>query len=124
MKNLSKFWLTVAGIILAYAFFLGYATFIDKNEFTEAPTIIEGCKDSNIAGIVYSLKNYPLNWETTEYELTHDNGITIWIANEDYGLKIGTDGESGDYEMSDQCRAILYDATQSWQRNYISEYLR
>ncbi len=119
-----KYGLVIVGAIAAYIVFATFFFLQGPNEFAQAPTTMRGCDDSNIAGVVYSLENYPMNWETTEFEMFHDRGITIWIANEDYGLKIGTDDESGDYVMSDRCREVLYSATQAWKKNYISSYMR
>ena len=57
----------------------------------------------------------------------HDTDVSIWVANEDYGLSLNMgskDAEPDQYDMSDQCRALLYDTTQTWTRNTLNERLR
>lgn len=97
------------------------------NDFKNAPTQIGGCTDPAVTAIVYSIQTYPDGWERDTFKMWHDDDVSIWVANEDYGLSLNIgsqDVQPDQYVMSDQCRAVLYDATQTWTRNTLNAKLR
>ena len=97
------------------------------NEFKNAPAQIGGCNDPAVTAVIYSIQNYPDSWETDNFKMWHGNDVGVWTANEDYGLSLSLgskDAQPDQYQMSDNCRAVLYDTTQTWLRNTLNEKLR
>lgn len=98
-----------------------------NNEFKDAPAQIEGCDDPAIVAVIYSIRTYPDSWQTDNYRMWHGSDVSVWTANQDYGLSLSMntkDASPNQYEMSDQCRAVLYDTTQTWVRNTLNARLR
>lgn len=113
--------------VLSISAIIGSIYGMTDNEFKDAPTQIAGCTDPAITAIVYSIQNNPAGWERDSFQMWHDDDVSIWTANEDYGLSItmgGKEARPDEYEMSDQCRVILYDTTQAWLRKTLNEKLR
>lgn len=73
-----------------------------------------GCKDQAPLKVVWSLRHQPDRWSADDYNLT-TAGLKVWIANEDYGLKI-----NGAFPYSGACRELLYHETEAWQRRRIN----
>ena len=123
-----KQYYVIAGAIAMLSTTAGMIYFATRNDhFKNAPTEIAGCKDPAVTAVIHSIRNYPNSWETDNYQMWHDEDVSIWTANEDYGLSLtmGSSNASPDhYAMDDQCRAVLYDTTQTWLRNTLNEKLR
>lgn len=116
----------LAGILMLSAT-AGMIYSLTRNDFKNAPAQIAGCTDPAVTAIVYSLQNYPDSWERDTFKIRHDDDVSVWVGNEDYGLSLNMGSKDvmpDQYAMSDQCRAILYDATQTWTRNTLNEKLR
>ena len=110
---------SVAAVVVAYN-----AT---HNDFKNAPTQIGACKDPAVTAVIYSIQSHPESWDTDSYRMWHNNDVSIWTANEDYGLSLtmGTKNASPDrYKIDDDCRAILYTTTQTWLGNALNAKLR
>ena len=98
-----------------------------QNDFKDAPTQIGGCTDPAVTAVVYSIDNYPDSWESDSFQMWHDDDVSVWTGNEDYGLSLtmgSSRAQPDQYVMNDQCRAVLYEATQEWLRNTLNEKLR
>ena len=117
----------IVGAVIALAMIGGVAYMATHNDFKNAPTQIAGCNDPAVTAVVYSIQTYPDSWEADSYKMWHDDDVSIWTGNEDYGLSLtmGSRNASPDqYGMSDECRAILYSTTQNWLRNTLNDKLR
>lgn len=112
----------VGSIYAAYT----YKQYNATRDFRNAPLQIKGCTDPGVTAIAYSIQTNPNAWEADDYKMWHGDDASVWIANSDYGLSItlGKSGGPDQKEMSDECRAVLYDATQSWARVRIAKKLR
>jgi len=91
------------------------------------PKQIDKCSDQTVVAVVYSLRTDPQSWTSDSYNLSYGNAVKIWVANEDYGLNIGLGSDISNgakYDMSDECRALLYSATQDWRTNYVTTKLK
>lgn len=91
------------------------------------PGTIENCSDAPTIAVVDSLRRVPNEWETDNYRLFRGEEVSVWIANEEYGISIslGSDARPDAYNtMPDECKNLLYRATQNWYKEKLNERLR
>ena len=74
----------------------------------------EGCNQRGVLAAVWSLENQPDDWSYDGFRLGKGD-ISIWVANDDYGLEIN--GFTG---LTQQCRALLFTATQRLAENRVA----
>ncbi len=65
--------------------------------------------------IVASLESEPSKWsQKDKYHVTHKNGITIWVANDDYGIRyVNTGGAVSHFTHKE--KKMIWEAYLDWQ---------
>lgn len=97
-------------------------------DLREAPTSIDNCKDPAVSSIIYSLRKYPIRWDSDEYTIEHVSGVTVWVANQERGLSISIDKNSilpYQYPFTDECGGtLLYSTILKWNKISLNEKIR
>ncbi len=105
-----------------------YDKYLEENKVPhKLPATIENCSDGPTIAVVESLRRVPNEWETDNYRLSRGDEVSVWVANEDYGISIslGADAKPDAYEsMPDECKTLLYRETQNWYKEKLNERLR
>ena len=129
---MNKLAIFVGVVILSSASLVSGKIIYDKyleehKEPVNLPGSIENCSDAPTIAVVESLRREPNEWETDNFRLARGEEASVWIANEAYGISIslGSDARPDEYNtMSDECKNLLYRATQSWYKEKLNERLR
>lgn len=124
MKQLISGYL-IAICVVGTAFLLFRDRF--NNDFKNAPDHIGACHDPSVAAVIYSIQQNPASWDMDRYSMWHSDDISVWIANEDYGLSLtigSKTASTNDYQMSDECRSMLFDTINEWKTDYVNSKLR
>lgn len=102
--------------------------YLEEAKITYKPAAtIESCSDGPTIAVVESLRRAPNEWETDNYRLFRGDKVSVWVANEEYGISIslGADARPDAYEtMPDECKSLLYRETQNWYKEKLNERLR
>lgn len=106
-----------------------YDKYLEESKVTtyKPASTIENCSDGPTIAVVESLRRAPNDWETDNYRLSRGDKVSVWVANEEYGISIslGADARPDAYEsMSDECKALLFRETQNWYKEKLNERLR
>lgn len=122
----------VVAIFIAALLFIAL-TYVSVNyyssTYTKTPISVPSnygeCRDAPVVAVIHSLKTEPFKWDTDLYTLTNKD-VSVWVANEDYGLSITVGGRAKPdmYQLDDACRAELYSSIQNWMRISIANRLR
>ena len=86
---------------------------------SDIPSPYDGCNDCTMPArqIAWSFDHQPKEWSSDRFR-AHRRGVWIWIANEDYGIEVGTDAstdpEGFGWKPSAQDRLIIYAAFSRW----------
>lgn len=90
------------------------------------PSTIGSCSDAPTIAVVESLRREPNEWETDNYKLARGEEVSVWIANEEYGISIslGSEASADAYNtMPAECKNLLYRETQTWYKEKLNERL-
>lgn len=82
----------------------------------KVPDTYDGCITCPliVRQMAWSLDNEPTLWSTDGYIVSRNGGGAMWIANEAYGIEIGTSAGHTSTLDNSESRALLWRAYQRW----------